>query len=95
MNAFAIPSSWNTLKKKRRANCFPLSAKRVLGGPYLNTHASQMAAAVEYSLTLRKGTIDVRFENRSVMTSKNLLPRLDLASGSGIYADRLERLGRR
>lgn len=63
--------------KNREVNCFPLSARSLLGRPYRKRRLFVKAVAMSRAVAMRKGSILERFEKRSVITSNAVLPLLN------------------
>lgn len=66
--------------KKRRVNCFPLLARSLLGGTHRKTQRVVNAVAMCCAVVMRRGTVPVCFEKRSVITDNAVLVLLESIS---------------
>jgi hypothetical protein len=82
-----MPSSRQTARKNFAANCAPLSVRIYRGGPYENTQALQNSFATLSAVIVLSGPVRVNFENRSVITNKNLFPCSFLGRGPRMSMD--------
>ena len=81
VKTLCIPRILHTCKKKREANCEPLSVNTTFGVPKLYTHALQNAFATDNAVIVRSASVFVSLVNRSVITRMNRLPVFVLGRG--------------